>query len=75
MRYGELVQFEPIETVVQLQDADEEAKARRLVETYVISDRMAEQLAEVVIPSCSSRRRATTRGCWSSGTTGRGRAT
>jgi len=50
MRYRELVRFEPIETVVQLQDADEEAEARRLVETYVVSDRMAEQLAGVVIP-------------------------
>ncbi len=50
MRFGELVQFEPIETVVQLQEADEEGAARRLVETYVISERMAEQLAGVVIP-------------------------
>ena len=50
MRYGELVRFEPIESVVQLQEADEEGAARRLVETYVISEGMAEQLAEVVIP-------------------------
>ena len=50
MRYGDLVQFEPIESVVQLQDADEEGAARHLVATYVISDRMADQLANVVIP-------------------------
>ena len=50
MRYSDLVQFEPIDTVIQLQEADEEAGARRLVDTYVISDRMADQLADVVIP-------------------------
>ena len=50
MRYRELVQFEPIETVIQLRDADQEAAARDLVQTYVISDRMADQLAHVVIP-------------------------
>ena len=50
MRYRDLVQFEPIETVIQLRDADQEALARQLVETYVVSDRMADQLANVVIP-------------------------
>jgi len=31
MRYSELVQFEPIETVIQLRDADEVKAARQLV--------------------------------------------
>jgi len=44
MRYGDLIQFEPIESVVQLRDADEAAAARQLVSTYVISDEMAEKL-------------------------------
>ncbi len=50
MRYRDVVQFEPIETVIQLRDADQEGTARHLVQTYVISDRMADQLANVVIP-------------------------
>ena len=50
MRYRDLVQFEPIETVIQLRDADQETAARGLVQTYVISDRMADQLVNVVIP-------------------------
>jgi hypothetical protein len=50
MRYRDLVQFEPIETVIQLRDADQESAARRLVQTYVISDRMADQLVNTVIP-------------------------
>ena len=31
MKYGDLIQFEPIETVVQLRDADEVTRARQLV--------------------------------------------
>jgi predicted ATPase len=50
MKYGDLIQFEPIESVVQLRDADEAAAARQLVDTYVISDEMAEKLIGLVIP-------------------------
>lgn len=50
MRYSDLVQFEPIETIIQLRDADKQDAAQHLVETYVISDRMAEQLTDLVIP-------------------------
>ncbi len=50
MKYGDLIQFEPIESVVQLRDADEATAARRLVETYVISEEMAEKLVGIVIP-------------------------
>ncbi len=50
MRYGDLIRFEPIETVVQLRDADREAEARQLVSTYVVSPAMAERIADVVIP-------------------------
>lgn len=48
MKYNDLIYFEPIETIVQLREADAKARAYQLVETYVISDRMAEQLAGVV---------------------------
>ena len=50
MKYGDLIQFEPIETVVQLRDADQESAARQLVSTYVVSTEMADRLAAVVIP-------------------------
>ena len=50
MYYRDLVQFEPIETIIQLRAADREDSARHLVETYVISDRMADQIANVVLP-------------------------
>ena len=50
MTYSDLIQFEPIETVVQLRDADHESAAHRLVATYVVSNEMAEKLAAVLIP-------------------------
>ena len=50
MKYGDLIQFEPIDTVIQLRDADEATAAKHLVETYVISEEMADKLLGVVIP-------------------------
>ena len=50
MKYKDLIQFEPIESVVQLRSADESAGARRLVRTYVISSEMADKLINIVVP-------------------------
>ncbi len=44
MKYSELISFKPIESTIQLLDADEGSKARELVETYVMSDSMVDQL-------------------------------
>lgn len=48
--YGDLISFDPIESVVQLRHADDGDAARQLVETFVISDEMAERLAALVFP-------------------------
>lgn len=53
MRYSDLIQFEPIESVIQLLDANRPAEARKLVATYVISDDMAERIAKHMIPQLS----------------------
>ena len=50
MKYGELLQFEPIESVVQLREADELTTAKRLVETYVFSEEMSDRLINVIFP-------------------------
>ncbi|MBP1908572.1 DUF6079 family protein [Methanolobus bombayensis] len=50
MKYEDLIQFDPIESVVQLRDADKSNAAHHLVDTYVISDEMAERLTDLVIP-------------------------
>ena len=50
MKYGDLIQFEPLESVLQLRDANDEKTAANMVKTYVVSDEMAERLTEIVIP-------------------------
>ncbi len=50
MKYGDLIQFEPIETVVQLRDADKANAARQFVSTFVISKEMADKLINLIIP-------------------------
>jgi hypothetical protein len=44
LKYGDLIQFDPIESVVQLRDANKASAAQTLVNTYVISAEMAEKL-------------------------------
>ena len=53
MRYGDLIQFEPIESVIQLLDANRPDEGQKLVSTYVISDDMAERIAGAMIPQLS----------------------
>jgi hypothetical protein len=50
LKYGDLIQFDPIESVVQLRDADKSSAAHQLVSTYVISEEMADRLTQLVIP-------------------------
>lgn len=50
MKYSDLVQFEPIESVIQLLDANKADEGRRLVASYAISDAMADRIADVIFP-------------------------
>ena len=50
MKYSELIEFHPIESVIQLRDANKSVAAKGFVSTYVISEQMAERLCEVMIP-------------------------
>lgn len=74
MKYGELIQFEPIETVIQLQDASELAEAQRLVATYVISQEMAERLTSVVFPNLQFDQPADNKGILIVGNYGTGKS-
>lgn len=49
MKYSELISFNPIEDVIELTKADSRDIAREYVKTYVMSDRMAEDLQAPVI--------------------------
>ena len=74
MKYGDLIQFEPIETVIQLQDASELAEAQQLVSTYVISAEMAERLASVVFPNLQFDQPADNKGILVVGNYGTGKS-
>lgn len=74
MLYRELVNFDPIESVIQLRSADKKELAADLVRTYVISDRMAEVLTEVVIPQLQIDRPVDNKGILIVGNYGTGKS-
>jgi hypothetical protein len=74
MKYRDLIQFEPIETVVQLRDADEEASARQLVRTYVISEEMADKLINIAFPQIQFDKPADNKGLLVVGNYGTGKS-
>ena len=52
MKYADLLQpAEPLESVKQIRESDTLESAKRDVETFVISDRMADQLTNIIIPA------------------------
>lgn len=74
VKYSDLVQFEPIETVIQLKDANNIERAYHLLDTYVISDRMAEQLNELIITQLQFERVADNKGILIVGNYGTGKS-
>jgi uncharacterized protein DUF6079 len=74
MKYGDLIQFEPIETVVQLRNADQLEAAKQLVATYVISDEMAEKITSLVIPDLQFDKPADNKGLMIVGNYGTGKS-
>ena len=53
MLYSELIEFEPIESVIQLVDSTRTADADRLVSSYVFSEDMADWVINKVFPQMS----------------------
>jgi len=50
LKYSEIINFQPIDSVVQIKDSNDKAKATEYVQTFVISDKLAEDLSDLVIP-------------------------
>jgi Family of unknown function (DUF6079) len=74
MKYGDLIHFDPIETVVQIRDADKLGEARRLVATYVMSDQLAERLETVVFRQLQFEQPADNKGIFIVGNYGTGKS-
>lgn len=74
MKYNDLIKFEPIETVIQLREADTENAAKHLVETFVISERMADLLSNLVFEQLQFDKPADNKGLLIVGNYGTGKS-
>ena len=74
MKYGDLIQFEPLESVLQLRDANDEQTAANMVKTYVVSDEMAERLTDIVFPQLQFETPADNKGVLIVGNYGTGKS-
>jgi len=74
MKYRDLIQFDPVETIIQLRDADKREAARKLVKTYVISEEMAERLTGIVFPNLQFDQPADNKGIMIVGNYGTGKS-
>ena len=74
MKYSELIQFQPIESVIELRQANKSAKAREHVSTYVISDDMANRLCDLVFPQLQYAKPQDNRGLLIVGNYGTGKS-
>lgn len=72
--YRDLIHFDPIESIVQLRDANEQDDAKRLVSSYVISDEMAERLTDLVFPQLQYHDPADNKGLFVVGNYGTGKS-
>ncbi|EJS64649.1 hypothetical protein ICU_04253 [Bacillus cereus BAG2X1-1] len=74
MLYQDLLQFEPIESIIKLTDANMEEHANNLLKTYVISERMAEQLNDLIIEQLQFNRVLENKGLFIVGNYGTGKS-
>lgn len=74
MKYSDLIHFEPIESIVQLRETSQKDYAYSLVDTYVISDRMAEMIDEIVVEQLQFSRPADNKGMLVVGNYGTGKS-
>lgn len=74
MKYGDLIHFEPIESVVQLRESNQKEYAFQLLDTYVISERMAESIDEIMIEQLQYDRHADNKGLFVVGNYGTGKS-
>jgi len=74
MQYKELIQFEPITTVVKLVTAGEQSIAENLVKTFVFSKKMEEDLREIIIKNLVTEPTYETKGIQIVGSYGTGKS-
>ena len=74
MLYSDLIEFEPIESVIQLVDSTRSADADRLVKSYIFSEDMADWVTNKVFPQMSLENDADHKGILVVGNYGTGKS-
>jgi len=74
VKYSELISFDPIETVIQIRDADDPCMAEKLVKTYVMSDGMASAINDRIISQLSLEEVVDNKGVFLVGNYGTGKS-
>lgn len=74
MKYKELIQFEPITSVVKLVNAGELSLAESLVKTFVFSQKMKEDIQEVILKNLDPNPAIETKGIQIVGSYGTGKS-
>lgn len=74
MKYRDLIQFEAVTEVIQLVSANEKSTAEQLVDTYVISDRMADVILHRILPALKLGKSGNDRGLLIVGNYGTGKS-
>lgn len=74
LRYSELINFEPVESVVQLKDANDARRAEQLLSTYVISENMANKITDEIIENLQFERQVDNKGMLIVGNYGTGKS-
>lgn len=74
MQYKELIQFEPITSIVKLVTAGDQSVAESLVKTFVFSTKMQEDLREVIIKNLVTEPTYETKGIQVVGSYGTGKS-
>jgi hypothetical protein len=74
VKYSDLVNFEPIDSVIQLEQANSYTAIQQLVDTFVISKGMSDQLCHVVIPNLQFETPADNKGILIVGNYGTGKS-
>ncbi len=74
MLYRELVEFTPIETIIQLHESSKQDAAKDLVKTYEISEAMARKLNDLAFPQLQFDRASDNKGILIVGNYGTGKS-
>ncbi|MDD4127089.1 MAG: DUF6079 family protein, partial [Methanomicrobium sp.] len=74
MKYKDLINFQPIESVIKLVDSEKKTTAIQLVRDYVISDEMSERLTSLVFPQVQFESPSDNKGIFIVGNYGTGKS-